>query len=725
MSLTIQGVNDAPVAYTLSDTTDEDTPVSFELLGSDIDGDSLTFSVIDSTTNGTLTGILPVLTYTPNQNYLGLDSFTFAVNDGEYLDTAAVSLTIQGVNDAPVANAGEDQFVIGGMAVTLDGSSSSDIEGSELTYSWSSDEGLQLTTDGFMASFTAPEEEGTYLFTLTVNDGEMDSEPDMATVTVMPATTLDSLPDYTDNPPEEGDNIGVEYTFPDFFEADTVTLYYMEGGGDSFTGNPMQEDEHSSVFNAVIPSDINTYNGVAYYIEAMDINTNTLITDTVSIPVQIPDGAISSRIEDSPYKEGIQKKIWRMVSVPSDLDDDAVDNIYNAVLGSSGEYDWRLYEWDGAEWTDASVFRQGGGYWFNQWVTDTVSFDLGSGLSSDLTGTAIELLPGWNLISSPYLFPVRVHIDSSTFTGLYCYGDYEGEGWNPDLTNELKPWGAYAIFNRTGENQIFIIDPLNQPEVSLAKLAESSEGWRLKLNLTGEGFSDLGTTLGRHPNALEDCDVFDHPKPVSPGDYISLAIQQPEWIKGLQSLSSDIRSSEENNGSWDLELNTKGNHGKLNVTTDLTGQFPSEYEMVIIDCINGETFDIRQNTSFTIERYSEDYPRKYTVIAGESNYVQSKVEEIQSLIPKEFSLSQNYPNPFNPATTIAYSIAKPGNVRIVIYDMLGREVKTLVNAFHDVGYNHVQWNGTNTNDISVASGMYLCRLSSPGVSIIRKMVLIK
>jgi hypothetical protein len=457
----------------------------------------------------------------------------------------------------------------------------------------------------------------------------------------------------------------------------------------------------------------------------MDVQSNTLVTDTVSIQVQIGDDVITSNMDVSLYPEGIQNDVWRMVSVPSDLDDASVSSIFDPVLGSSGDYRWRLYEWDGSDWMVPSALISGQGYWLNQWIADTVSFGLGSGRSTDLMGTAIELLSGWNLVSSPYLFPVRVDMDLSLFAGLYSYGDYGGEGWSLELTNELKPWGAYAIFNRTETVQTMDILPLNQPEESgsLARLTET--GWTLRLEVEGEGYADRGTSLGRRTDASEELDIFDIPKPASPGDYISLSISQPEWKQNLRKLAREFRSLDEINGSWALELDVKGSHGVLTVSTGLSGSFPAECEIVIVDCINGDTHDIQGEGSFTVERYSEEYFRRYTVVAGEPGYVNEKIAEILSVIPREFTLSQNYPNPFNPTTTIQYSVAVPGKVQIMVYDLLGREVKTLVNRFHEVGYGSVEWNGTDSRDVPVTSGVYFYRLSAPGATKVQKMVLMK
>lgn len=90
------------------------------------------------------------------------------------------------------------------------------------------------------------------------------------------------------------------------------------------------------------------------------------------------------------------------------------------------------------------------------------------------------------------------------------------------------------------------------------------------------------------------------------------------------------------------------------------------------------------------------------------------------LIPKVFKLHQNYPNPFNPLTTIKYDIPTDSKVSIVIYDILGREVKNLLNENREAGYYEIKFDGSN-----YASGIYFYRINAGSFVQVKKMVLIK
>jgi microbial collagenase len=93
--------------------------------------------------------------------------------------------------------------------------------------------------------------------------------------------------------------------------------------------------------------------------------------------------------------------------------------------------------------------------------------------------------------------------------------------------------------------------------------------------------------------------------------------------------------------------------------------------------------------------------------------------------PKVFALHQNFPNPFNPVTTLHYDLPEQANVNIIIYDMLGRQVKTLINGLQTAGYRSTQWNATNDAGSPVSAGLYLYTIQAGEFRQTKKMVLLK
>lgn len=104
----------------------------------------------------------------------------------------------------------------------------------------------------------------------------------------------------------------------------------------------------------------------------------------------------------------------------------------------------------------------------------------------------------------------------------------------------------------------------------------------------------------------------------------------------------------------------------------------------------------------------------------------SKADEILiQNIPPYFSLMQNYPNPFNSQTIIQYQIKQSGRVSLVIYDMMGRKVRTLVNKNQNTDHYSVTWDATNDQGESLASGVYFCTLNTGNFFERKKIVFLK
>jgi hypothetical protein len=93
--------------------------------------------------------------------------------------------------------------------------------------------------------------------------------------------------------------------------------------------------------------------------------------------------------------------------------------------------------------------------------------------------------------------------------------------------------------------------------------------------------------------------------------------------------------------------------------------------------------------------------------------------------PQTFSLQQNFPNPFNPTTTVSYSVPKSGQVNVMVYDLLGNLVKTLVNKVQQPGQYQIVWDATNDQGQVVPTGNYILKMVAGDFTQTRKMTLLK
>ena len=99
---------------------------------------------------------------------------------------------------------------------------------------------------------------------------------------------------------------------------------------------------------------------------------------------------------------------------------------------------------------------------------------------------------------------------------------------------------------------------------------------------------------------------------------------------------------------------------------------------------------------------------------GEEVSVSSAVFDVAFYTPQKTSLTKNYPNPFNPSTTIDYQLSDAGMVSMIVYDLKGATVKTLVNKVQEADYHNVVWHGLNESGQIVASGRYILKMTAPG-----------
>jgi hypothetical protein len=95
------------------------------------------------------------------------------------------------------------------------------------------------------------------------------------------------------------------------------------------------------------------------------------------------------------------------------------------------------------------------------------------------------------------------------------------------------------------------------------------------------------------------------------------------------------------------------------------------------------------------------------------------------LTPRGYALSQNYPNPFNPTTMISFTLPHREMVRLSIYDLTGREVRTLVHALHSAGDHSLTWDGRNDAGLVLPSGVYFYRMEAGQYAVTRKLMYLK
>lgn len=175
--------------------------------------------------------------------------------------------------------------------------------------------------------------------------------------------------------------------------------------------------------------------------------------------------------------------------------------------------------------------------------------------------------------------------------------------------------------------------------------------------------------------------------------------------------------------------------GPFNVTvpaagsfnTTLTMEVPSRpppatygFNMKVGVFANGGVLD---TDSFNITKTPGPVPSNKTASFSREDWEVNPANE--PAVPEEFVLEQNYPNPFNPSTTISYQLPKAENVRIIVYDLAGRQVRELINEYKESGSHTSQWDGRNHAGQIVATGLYIYKIQSGQFTQTRKMLFMK
>jgi hypothetical protein len=160
-----------------------------------------------------------------------------------------------------------------------------------------------------------------------------------------------------------------------------------------------------------------------------------------------------------------------------------------------------------------------------------------------------------------------------------------------------------------------------------------------------------------------------------------------------------------------------------------SGWVEGEYRVGLIDLTGKTTLPAGTHDLLTISYEGEGELVLNSAIVVDSDAQEMNVtissSKTSSILPTEFSLSQNRPNPFNPTTEISFSLPKPSEVNLTIYNILGEKVVTLTEGARTAGVHSVTWDGRDSRGITVASGVYFYRLDAGELTATKKMLMMK
>ncbi|MFQ5649853.1 MAG: PKD domain-containing protein [bacterium] len=148
--------------------------------------------------------------------------------------------------------------------------------------------------------------------------------------------------------------------------------------------------------------------------------------------------------------------------------------------------------------------------------------------------------------------------------------------------------------------------------------------------------------------------------------------------------------------------------------------------VAIIDAVMSNEANIEDHTSLTLQNVAANDPNGVAIeFEVQSGAVITDVHSGSGTLPDRFVLNPNFPNPFNPGTQISYALPRQASVRIDIYDLLGRQVRTLVDETMPAGRHAIVWDGRDQHGQAAASGVYIYRIRAGEFVESRRMLLVK
>jgi len=350
------------------------------------------------------------------------------------------------------------------------------------------------------------------------------------------------------------------------------------------------------------------------------------------------------------------------------------------------------------------------------------------GLSTSATAPSVEIADdgtynldlhaGWNIISNPtgksLSWSAVQAASNNASQPLWSFEDGSYERTDT-LASTVAEGRAYYFFNQNDRGElVFPYAPdTSDRDAAQAQLATRQEtdtdasNWSLGLTASRTAPSPKSSTrrsrayhatvrVGVAEAAALGFDRRDQPAP--PGRFEPVSLGLLSKTDSLE-LATEYRpsASDENGQRFRLMLRSKPGH-EVTIQTQEEDQLPSGRHALLLREATGERFSLSEAARFTPDEKKE----QLRLLVGTDNFVEEAAEEVA---PSESKLVGSYPNPFRQRATIAYDIASESEVRLMVYDVLGREVRTLVDERQSAGRRKATLQAR-----SLSSGVYVFRL---------------
>ncbi len=517
-----------------------------------------------------------------------------------------------------------------------------------------------------------------------------------------------------------GEPVNIAATIASYQTVRGVRLGYRTFDQDAYSFRPMALQTGSNdVYRATIPGGAVTTHGLQHFVEVeTDLGTFTMPPDAAQAAAYVGTEVGGRIIMPLAGR-------YELIGIPF-VPTGTMSQIFEGVMGEYKPSRWRLERWD-PETETYLPFPQvppadpGTGYFLIQRDEQDV---LVTGVSSSTVGGAtIPLEPGWNMISTPYQLFIpwaQVVRPAGVENQLITRANDEYVVVSPAV---MAPGTGYFVYH-AGANPVTLRVPTvsagkaagdRQPgsaaEAELADLAGCA--WTIRIAASQGGRHDLIKTIGALAPGAEGPGNL-HQPPALPHD---LAVWlEHESAAGVHRLRRDLRSFDQG-GVWDLVVRPAAGGGPVTLTFAGLDEVPADLQIAL--AAPHGTVDLRR--AGATWQSAADGETHLRLVVGS----QDLVEQAAGSLPQPFALLPAYPNPSNPSTRVTFALPRATAVRLSVYDLAGRRVRTLLDDVRAPGRHAIEWDGADDTGRGLASGIYVLRLQAGELSQTRKLTLVR
>lgn len=526
---------------------------------------------------------------------------------------------------------------------------------------------------------------------------------------------------------------------------DTAKIYFRKAGVSTYSEVAMLAQDNASNYLATIPGESITMQGLEYKIEVANNTGNSSKNPEKfyhSARVYVED-EIELNSKTQPTGNG--QNDYRMISFPFQLDRDDAKLIMEKNLGAFEHQNWNMVDFGSTEngeskfiFLDDPYFSDiipGKGFWLLVSKPNVSLNTVGIKATTIYTNQAfrIDLKPEWNIMGNPFNFPIPIQQICWQGSAPLEIRSFANR-WNDVFAcrvDTLFPWEGYAV--KVPEPGALMIYPAPEliPEGSTCFSENPPVDWSIRIcaikgdTANVQNYLDVDNYLGTSPACITGHDDLDFSEPPPMGRYIQLSFPHPEWDDYAGNYCTDFRPALSEGDYWDFQLQTNIPDTIVSISLTNIRKIPESFQVYLIDKDLKNCQKLEKDAIYSLLTGSQPITRNFRLVVGTEPFFENN--NLGAVLPPQaIKLFDIFPNPFNSRTTFYFTLPAAATVTIEIYNVLGQQVKQLMNNIRkEEGYHVVFWDGMDSENQSVPSGVYLCKFNCGNYLVLKKMMVLR